>query len=389
MNNYKHRILIVDDEPTNLQLMRQLLAGKYQLSFASNGIEAIELALAVKPDIILLDIMMPEMDGYETCRQLKSNPQTANIPVIFATAMGEEEDESRGFEVGGVDYITKPVKLQILKARVETHLRLRHINLKLMDEVKVRKQVQERLQGELKEASNYVKALLPAPASDNQFSVDWRFLPSSELGGDSFGYHWIDDDHFAIYLVDVAGHGVGAALLSVSVINYLRSHALPNTDFREPQQVLNALNVVFQAEKQNDMFFTIWYGVYNKKKKKIVYSSGGHPPALILSASEGKKIEIQQLITPNISIGALPDYQFQQRQHELTETSRLYVFSDGVYEITKENGQIWKFEEFLDFLLTISNQNSSCLDHLVHHAKELNPNPEFEDDYTIIEITFS
>ena len=120
-----------------------------------------------------------------------------------------------------------------------------------------------------------------------------------------------------------------------------------------------------------------------------MYSSGGHPPALILSASKDENVEVQQLITPNIAIGVLPDYQFQQRQHELNGTSRLYIFSDGVFEITKEDGLVWEFEAFLNFLLTISDQNTSCLDLLIEHAKELNTMPEFEDDYTIIETTFS
>ncbi len=124
MKNHKLKVLIVDDEPTNLKLLGQILQGKYQLSFATDGIKALEGAKKVKPDIILLDIMMPVMDGYETCSQLKDNPETSKIPVIFVSAMGEIEDEHRGFEVGGVDYITKPVSAPIVHARVKTHLAL-------------------------------------------------------------------------------------------------------------------------------------------------------------------------------------------------------------------------------------------------------------------------
>ncbi|MCW5201614.1 response regulator [Desulfobulbus sp. US2] len=118
------KILIVDDEPNNLQLLRQILKTDYLLTFAKNGQGALEAAEKHRPDLILLDIMMPIMDGYEACRQLKKNPVTAKIPVIFITAMGEAEDESRGFDVGGVDYITKPISAPIVRVRVKTHLSL-------------------------------------------------------------------------------------------------------------------------------------------------------------------------------------------------------------------------------------------------------------------------
>ncbi|MBF0378583.1 MAG: response regulator [Desulfamplus sp.] len=124
MKDHQWRILIVDDEPNNLQLMRHILAGEYQLSFAINGVNALDVAKKVMPDIILLDIMMPQMDGYETCKRLKSDKSTANIPVIFITAMSDVSDESKGFAVGGVDYITKPVSKAIVRARVATHLAL-------------------------------------------------------------------------------------------------------------------------------------------------------------------------------------------------------------------------------------------------------------------------
>lgn len=126
MSDIKWRILVVDDEPGNLQLMNQILQDRYRPAFANSGATALEAVKKIQPDLVLLDIMMPEMDGYETCRRLKSDPLTAKIPVIFVTAMGEVENESHGFEAGGVDYITKPVSAPIVLARVATHLELYH-----------------------------------------------------------------------------------------------------------------------------------------------------------------------------------------------------------------------------------------------------------------------
>ena len=141
MEGSKWKVLVVDDEPNNLKLLREILQDQYQLSFATDGAKALDVAWKVKPDIILLDIMMPEMDGYETCRRLKADPETSKIPVIFITALGETEDERRGFEVGGVDYITKPVSAPIVQARVRTHLALYDQNRVL--EEKIREQTRE------------------------------------------------------------------------------------------------------------------------------------------------------------------------------------------------------------------------------------------------------
>ena len=118
------KLLIVDDEPTNLKVLKQVLQQDYRLSFAKNGVDALELAARELPDLILLDVMMPEMTGFEVCQQLKSQLNTQHIPVIFVTALKDEVDETKGFECGAVDYITKPITPVIVKARVRTHLSL-------------------------------------------------------------------------------------------------------------------------------------------------------------------------------------------------------------------------------------------------------------------------
>lgn len=117
-------LLLVDDEPTNLQVLRQVLQNDYRLLFATDGARALQLVLEQKPQLVLLDVMMPQMDGYAVCAELKKNPATAHIPVIFVTALAESTDETRGFDVGAVDYITKPINAAVVRARVRTHLSL-------------------------------------------------------------------------------------------------------------------------------------------------------------------------------------------------------------------------------------------------------------------------
>ncbi|MGD2015733.1 MAG: SpoIIE family protein phosphatase [Desulfobacterales bacterium] len=246
----------------------------------------------------------------------------------------------------------------------------------------------KRLNNEISDAAGYVKAVLPKAIISGTLITNWKFIPSASLGGDSFGYHWIDDNHFAVYLLDVSGHGRGAALLSVSVINVLRSLALPKTDFCDPQQVLTSLNKAFPGGQHNDMFFTIWYGVYDKSSEQLVYSSGGHPPALLFSRSDSNQIRMEQLRTPNFIMGGKQDVDYQSKIQEINRPSRLYVFSDGVYDITKKDGSIWGINKFMEFSLQSFNMEQSNLDFLLSYTEELAQKKEFDDDFTILEIAF-
>ena len=241
---------------------------------------------------------------------------------------------------------------------------------------------------ELTEAANYVKQMLPLPLNDGPVSIDWRFVPSTSLGGDAFGYQWIDDDNLAVYLLDVSGHGVGAALLSVSILNSLRSQTLSETDFRNPEEVLSALNYAFPGEKHNDMFFTIWYGVYTRSTRMLNYASGGHPPALLFSASEKQRFEMIPLRTKNNVIGALPNVAYHNKKQLIHANSHLFIFSDGVYEHRKTDGSMWRLDEFSDFMFGLSTKSRSKLERLHGYAKDLCAEKNFEDDFTILEVAF-
>jgi sigma-B regulation protein RsbU (phosphoserine phosphatase) len=244
------------------------------------------------------------------------------------------------------------------------------------------------LNQELADAADYVRTILPKPITEGSIRTDWRFVPSKSLGGDAFGYHMVDEDHFAIYLIDVSGHGVGAALLSVSVMNVLRSQSLPSTDFKDPEQVLGALNIAFPGEENNDMFFTIWYGVYKKSTRALIYASGGHPPALLLSDSATGDSKAIQLRTPNYVIGGMPEVIYEKKECLVGERNTLYIFSDGVYEVEKSDGSMWRFQEFADFINEVKIDNQSLLDRLYVYARNLGNLENFEDDFTIVEVVF-
>lgn len=259
------------------------------------------------------------------------------------------------------------------------------LNRSLLEHNEVLKQLYD----ELSDAAGYVKTVLPQKINSGALLTEWRFIPSATLGGDSFGYHWLDEDHFALYLVDVSGHGWAASLLSVSVINMLRSGALPNTDFYKPAQVLFALNNTFPSEQHNDMFFTIWYGVYCISSHQLIYASGGHPPALLFSDLSLGNSQIKMLRTPNAIIGGAPDTIYQSKIQEVSVPARLFVFSDGVFEITKSDGSIWGFNEFSKFMKKSLNADQSSLDSLLSYAQQLSRKVTFDDDFSVIEIFFN
>ena len=258
----KPTILVVDDTPANLQLMSGLLQDDYKVKAATSGEKALKIAFTdPQPDLILLDIMMPEMDGYEVCKRLKADEKTNQIPIIFLTAKAETQDEALGLSLGAVDYITKPVSPPIAIARIKTHIELYRQKRELIES-------QRLLAEEINEAAIYIRSLLPLPL-EGKVNTSWQHIPCSSLGGDALGHHWIDEDHLGIYLVDVCGHGVGAAILCISAINAIRSQSLTDTNFRSPASVLKGLNEAFPMEEQNNKYFTIWYGVYKKKNHEL------------------------------------------------------------------------------------------------------------------------
>ncbi len=197
----------------------------------------------------------------------------------------------------------------------------------------------------LQDAAHYVQALLPEPMNGRGISADWRFRPSAALGGDCFGYHWLDSDHFALYLLDVSGHGVSASLLAVTVLNLLRLQTLKDADFHSPGSVLKALNRAFQMDDHSGMYFTIWYGVYCSSSRTLMFSSGGHPPALLIDRERGDGTASFRLKTPNLFVGGLPDIEYEQRSVPIPAGCRLYVFSDGVFEF-EDNGSMWGYRQF-------------------------------------------
>ncbi len=251
-----------------------------------------------------------------------------------------------------------------------------------------RKRAEAALKAELMEAADYVQSLLPIPTIE-PVRIDSRFIPSQQLGGDCFDYYWLDDDHLAIYLLDVSGHGSRAALLSVSVLNFLRSRFLPNTNFYQPNQVLSALNQAFQMDRQRNMYFTIWYGVYNRRTRTLLYSCAGHPPAMLITKNAANVVEVKQLSTSGcIPIGMFPQAKYINDSCQIEPASNLYIFSDGIYEISLPNGSIWQLDDFIQVLADYTQKNQCSLENILQAVRSLNSDDAFNDDVSLLHVIF-
>ncbi len=249
---------------------------------------------------------------------------------------------------------------------------------------------QSRLEEELNEASHYARSILPAPRAE-QPSTEWYFEPSTELGGDAFGYHHVDADHFAVYLIDVCGHGIGAALLAATVINVLRTQAMSSADFADPSSVLAALNDAFPMEHQNNMFFTIWYGVHDRRTDTLRYSSGGHPPAILLSPGPGpsgnREPAPAELLASkgNVAIGTFPDLRFPARTTTIRPGDQLLVYSDGAYEIPVADGRMLSQQDLVDFARADGGREP---EDIYRWVRSHNGEGALPDDFSVVKVRF-
>ena len=245
------------------------------------------------------------------------------------------------------------------------------------------------MMAELAKAADYARSLLPAPLT-GEVESEWCFHPSEQLGGDAFGYYWIDPDHLAIYLLDVCGHGVGAALLSVSVLNALRAQTLSGVDFRDPAAILSALNHSFRMDDQNNLYFSAWYGVYRRKSRELIYASGGHPPAILIGPDSGGTATVLPLHIEPVSpaVGCLDKAVYHSAVQKIIPGSRLLVFSDGVFEIFGPDDKVGTWKEFFSSFNSAQNRNLRPEARL-KKAQQARGKDLLEDDFSLVELRFN
>jgi sigma-B regulation protein RsbU (phosphoserine phosphatase) len=332
---FKGNLLIVDDKPANLRLLAAMLVEQgYKVRSAINGPLALMATQAAPPDMILLDINMPEMNGYEVCERLKADESTHDIPIIFISALDETQDKVKAFTVGGVDYITKPFHLEEVLARVETHLALRRLQKQLQD-------ANQRFEQELALAAEVQASFLPGaiPAIPG-WQLAATLIPARETSGDFYDLIPLPNDRLGLVVADVTDKGTGAALYMALSRTLLRTYAMEYAT--QPELALGATHDRILEDTNTKQFVTVFYGVLDPTAGTLTYGNAGHNPPYLFGANADAAFQELDNTGPPLGLRMFKDVTWEQRTVQLAPGDLLILYSDGVTEA--QDAQ----EEFFD-----------------------------------------
>jgi serine phosphatase RsbU (regulator of sigma subunit) len=374
----KKTILLVDDAPANIQVVNSILKDSYKIRVATNGAKALELANATPlPDLILLDVMMPEMDGYEVCSRLKLDSQTRDIPVIFLTGQTEIENETRGFQLGAVDYIHKPFSPAVVMARVHTHLMLRGVREQLAQQLHI-------IQKELETARQIQLSILPTEIPKIEgLDIAARYIPMTSVAGDFYDFIVVDEKRLGILVADVSGHGMPSALIA-SMLKIALAAQVPHA--ADPAQVLSGLNQAL-CGKFDHHYVTAAYLFLDMAKGMLTYAGAGHPPLLLWGASSAGVRDVEK---NGLFLGKFPWATYSSVDLPLKAGDWCLLYTDGIPETTNPSEIEFGINRFRQFLLT--QQSTSANQFADHLLEELSawaardPSDDMDDDITMVAV---
>lgn len=374
-----HRIvvLLIDDQKIIGEAVRRLLADEpdIEFHFCSDATQALNEARRIKPTLILQDLVMPDIDGLTLVRTFRADPAMREVPLIVLSSKEEPKIKAEAFALGANDYLIKlPDRIELI-ARLRYHSRAYIAHLE-------RDEAYAALIAELAEAAEYVRSLLPKPLGEGAIRTSWEFIPCTSLGGDALGYFEPDADHLAMFVLDVCGHGIGTALLSLSAMNALTQRTLPGTASTDPGEVLAAMNRAFAMERHNNLYFTLWYGVFHRPTRTLRYASAGHPPAILADAGGG----ITELRQQSMPIGVLDGQPFPTAETSVPAASRLYLFSDGIYEVTRTSGEVYSFSDFTAELARPPGAAGTSPGEILAMMRGIQGRDDFDDDVSILRL---
>lgn len=367
-------ILIVDDEVPNLQLQKQLLSeAGYQVRPATSPRLALKSALAKPPNLILLDVKMPEMDGFELCRRLKSNAATKDIPVIFLSSLRDTGDKVRGLQLGALDYVSKPFQPKEVIARVDTHLTIHRLRREVQNQ-------RDQLEHELEVVSEVQRRLLPKRLPKIEgLNLAVHYETSRYAGGDYYDIIEITDNQWGIMVADAEGHSSPAAVLMAMTCSLLHSYSEPPTD---PAKVLTYINRTL-CKLAEPSFVTALYAVFDANLRTLRFARAGHPPPMIFRHDENKSLELAGEAI--YAMGIQPYDHVPVEETRLGSGDRVLLYTDGVTERFDIEGNIYGGNRLLKLLATdAANNPRQILDTIIEDVQRFAGGRPPDDDQALL-----
>ncbi len=382
MTSVSGRLLVVDDTEVNRDLLaRRLRALGHEVSIAVHGREALEVLAARKIDLVLLDIMMPEMDGFQVLQRMRADPVLRTIPVIMISAVDEIDSVARAIELGATDYLPKPFNAVVLRARVTATLdkkRLedaaRHHTRALERELEIGRQIQK----------DFLPESLPQPSG---WEIAEAFHPARQVAGDFYDAFELEDGRVALVVADVCDKGVGAALFMALFRSLVRSHAElhgAGTPAGPAARSIVALtnDYIARTHGRSNMFATMFFAILDPATGALAWVNGGHePPAL-----RRRDGSVERLAPTGPAVGAMPGMEFSAKTIELSEGDVLLAFTDGVSEARSLSAALYGEQRLLRLLAPPPESAAALLSTIVASVREYEAGVEPGDDLTLLAV---
>jgi serine phosphatase RsbU (regulator of sigma subunit) len=366
-------ILIVDDNPANVEILQmRLAANNYEIITAADGEEGLAMARAKQPDLILLDIMMPKMDGIEVCRHIRADSALPFIPIIMVTAKADSKDVVAGLEAGGDEYLTKPVDHAALVARVKSMLRIKSLHDTVLEQ-------SAQLKAQLETATKIQSLFWPKIPELKAGGHIWaRSVPATYVGGDLYDVIPLPDDSLLAYVADVSGKGVPAALIMAALSTNIRSEALLQSEVDKLLETVN--NTLHSLTSEEGFFATIVLARYWPASGKMQLALGGHlQPLWIVQGGIGNLPQLK-----GISMGVTPDAHYEKEEILLSPGESILFFSDGVIEAENEDNELFGNQRLIDYIKNAKGPPWGK--GLIDSINQWRGNAKANDDLTLLEI---
>ncbi|MDD5542654.1 MAG: SpoIIE family protein phosphatase [Acidobacteriia bacterium] len=393
MNSVPASLLVVDDNEMNRDMLaRRLERRGFKVSLAEDGHQAMELIRDGSFDLVLLDVMMPGVDGLQVLQQVRESRSVKDLPIIMATAKDRSEDVVRALELGANDYVTKPIDFPVVLARIQTQLSLKRATEQL-------EAAHARMKKDLEAASRIQHSLMPTnPPDGGGVRFAWSYRPCDELAGDILGIEPLDARHIAIYLLDVSGHGVPSALLAVS-LHRLLSHTAEGSIVVQPSrngtrgrvptsppEVVGHLNKRFPMNPETHQYFTLLYGVLDLESREFVFTSAGHPEPIHLSGAAHQPVAAEN----GFPVGWFATANYGEARVKLNPGDRLYLYSDGIVDAANAEAERFEKERLAATLAELGALPlQESVDGLIRKVESWSDGGKPDDDVSIVALEIS